>query len=313
MSRNIWACVAAVALAGGGNAIAAESGDYWIGVACYPVPGAMRALLGAEHHAGLMVANVIAESPAGKAGIREDDVLLEANGKSLATVEDLFKAVNTVNDQKGQKLSLRLLRDGKPLTIDVQPQKRPEAIPVPGEKPERSMDWNDMQRWIERMGPGGTPFQFHMIRPGRFLPPGAALYPDLPGDMTVIITKHGNEPAKIEVRQGDQTFAATEKELDKLPKDVRPHVERMLSPMWHGMGMMGQHTGVGGGMGIGGSAPPPPAAAGPGIVHPDSRVQKRLDEMGQRLEQTNRQIEELRKSLDQLRSKKPVPESGHPL
>jgi membrane-associated protease RseP (regulator of RpoE activity) len=310
MFRNIWAAVAAVALLGGSAAIAAENGDYWIGVACEPVPGALRAVPGPEHHAGLMVANVIAESPAGKAGIREDDVLLEANGKPLATIADLIQSVNMGKDKK---LSLRMLRDGKPLTIDVQPQKRPQDISTPEEKPGRYMDLNDMQRWIERMGPGGPSFQFHLIRPGRFLPPGAALYPDLPGDMTVIITKHGNEPAKIEVRQGDKTFAATEKDLDKLPKDVRPHVERMLSPMWHGMGMMGEHGGIGGGMGIGGSAPPPPAAPGLGIVHPDSRVQKRLDEMGQRLEQTNRQIEELRKSLDQLRSKKPVPESGHPL
>jgi hypothetical protein len=53
---------------------------------------------------------------------------------------------------------------------------------------------------------------------------------DLPKDLRVIITKEGDGPAKIKVRRGDDEWEVTDKELDKLPEDVRPHVKKFLGP-----------------------------------------------------------------------------------
>ena len=46
--------------------------------------------------------------------------------------------------------------------------------------------------------------------------------------MTII--KKGSEPALITVKKGEQSWEITDKELDKLPADVRKHVEPMLAP-----------------------------------------------------------------------------------
>ncbi len=46
--------------------------------------------------------------------------------------------------------------------------------------------------------------------------------------MSVTIIKHGKDPAKIKVEQGDKTWEVTEATLDELPDDIRPHVEPMV-------------------------------------------------------------------------------------
>lgn len=52
---------------------------------------------------------------------------------------------------------------------------------------------------------------------------------NLPDDLSVSIVKKGSEPARITVKKGEQSWEITEKELDKLPADVRKHVETMQS------------------------------------------------------------------------------------
>lgn len=50
----------------------------------------------------------------------------------------------------------------------------------------------------------------------------------LPDDVTVSVVRKGSEPAKVSVKRGEQTWEATEKELDKLPEDLRKHAETAL-------------------------------------------------------------------------------------
>ena len=51
---------------------------------------------------------------------------------------------------------------------------------------------------------------------------------NLPDDLSVSLTKKGSEPAKITVKKGDQTWEITDKELDKLPPDMRKQVEAAI-------------------------------------------------------------------------------------
>lgn len=67
-----------------------------------------------------------------------------------------------------------------------------------------------------------------------------AAAPSLPNNLTVTIVRKGSEPARITVKKDDQSWEITEKELDKLPADVRKHVEPMLTgryPMAKGAGI----------------------------------------------------------------------------
>lgn len=286
-------------------ALAAQPGEYWIGVEAHEVPEALRAHTTLPKDQGLLVEQVYPDSPAAKAKIARHDVLLKAGDKPLRKVADLVEAVQAA---KGKKLVLEAVRAGKTLTLEVTPEKRPKDVMPPG-----GWGWGwggatsveEMKKWIESMKPwpGGPAMRFRLFHPGAVLPPGTILSPPLPGNMTVIITKQGDQPAKIHVQRDDQKWDLTEKELDKLPADIRPHVERMLG--W----------GVGPWL-YGGWIDFVPAPGGPGKAEPKGRVapkplkhpeqpakgagavppglEKRLDELDQRLQKLQKSVDELR-------------------
>ncbi len=52
--------------------------------------------------------------------------------------------------------------------------------------------------------------------------PGGGPPPELPDNVTVSIVRHGKEPPKITVTRGDEKWEITDKELDKLPEELRP-------------------------------------------------------------------------------------------
>lgn len=54
---------------------------------------------------------------------------------------------------------------------------------------------------------------------------------NLPDDLSVSVTRRGSEPARISVKKGEQSWEITEKELDKLPDDVRKQVESVIHPV----------------------------------------------------------------------------------
>ncbi len=76
--------------------------------------------------------------------------------------------------------------------------------------------------------PAGGPIRWRLFREGMLVPPGTQGHASLPDDMTIVITRTGKTPAKIEVRKGEQTWMVAEDELDKLPEDVRGAVQGML-------------------------------------------------------------------------------------
>lgn len=256
--------------------------EYWLGVECFPLPAPLHAHLRLPEGQGLLVAHVMPESPAAVAGLREHDVLLKAAGKPLSEVQDLIAAVDAA---KQNKLKIDVLREGQPKSFEVQPAKRPES--VHGEE-----DMNTLRGYFDRVMPGENwPPRFYIFRPGTILPPGVSALPPLADDTTVVITRHGSEPAKIVVEKGRQRWEVTEKELDKLPADLRPQVERMVHPYdWKSSA-------------AGAAWPSPRWSHTPETRgRMDKQVQKHMEDM-------QRQLQELRKSMDELRQKASPPPS----
>ena len=117
--------------------------------------------------------------------------------------------------------------------------------------------------------------------------------------MSVAISKEGDQPAKITVHRGNDKWEVTEKDLDKLPADVRPFVEQML-----GHGMVGVVGGavppmMSGGFSAGGGTfqlPAPPAGMTQPQPFPGSpdrqMMEKRFDEMNRRMDQLFKMMEE---------------------
>jgi len=278
--------------------------DYWIGVECHPAGPVVRAQLGLAEDEGLVVDNVVPDSPASAAGIRQHDVLVKAGDKSLSGIADLIAAVDAA---KEKKLAIELIRGGKTQQITVTPEKRPKerfpAVPVP-----QQGDWKAWNKWFRQLRPGdipSAPFQFEFIHPPALLPPDAKVHPSMPGNMSVTISKQGEEPAKIVVKKDDQKWEVTEEELDKLPDDVRPHVERMLGRTIKGVPALRRFEFVPDWL-----TPNRPKnrlrqpfelkVPSPGSLN--ERMEKRLEEM-------NRQIEQLRKSIEDLREKQSSPKT----
>ncbi len=293
------------------EALAAQQitlGDYWLGVACQPgkaARGALSTQLGLEEGVGLVVEQVVADSPAAKAGIQRHDVLVKAGETPLGELQEL---IDTVEAAKETKLSIELFRSAQKQTVIVTPAKRPDearlqgSVYLPGKE-----DW---KKYYEFFGPnrriefGKGPRGFRIISPGAIIEgegKNLLLRSDLPGNMSVNITKHGDQPAEIVVERDDERWEVTEKELDKLPEDVRPHVDRMFG---HGLSGM-----------IGGRIHLPNWTASGEIQLPrkerreaapkgerEGRIQKRLEK---RLDKMDQRLEELQKMLEQRQQEEP--------
>jgi hypothetical protein len=272
------------------EALPAHPSDYWIGLECVLVEPALRSQLGLPEHQGVMVASVMPESPAAKAGIKPYDVLVKAGDKPLRDIKTLVEAVE---QSKDKPLSLELFHGGKSRKVDVTPAKRPsesrEAGEAYGPLPDTN-DLNQMRKWIEKeMHPGvegQPPMRFRFFQPGVILPPnpGAEALPD---NLSIAITRNGKQPAKITVNRDKDHWEVTENELDKLPADVRPHVERLLGRGTRPFDLFY-------------ASPNLPGAPRAGILppegRPDVRLEKRMEALERRLEQMHKTLDDLHKS-----------------
>lgn len=69
---------------------------------------------------GAFVSQVLPKSSAAKAGIKAGDIVVSVNGKAIASFAALRAQVGSL--PVGSKMALGLIRDGKPLTVDVELQ-----------------------------------------------------------------------------------------------------------------------------------------------------------------------------------------------
>ena len=215
--------------------------SYWIGVFCEPPPAALRAQLNLADEKGLLVQDVVKDSPADKAGLKQFDVLLSIGDEPLASPQDLARLVVA---SRGEELTIRYLRGAKEASVQVKPAERPSRFEfndwvVP------EGDQAQFQHWLERLRPGmeSNPLAMRFFHPGMVLPPETAAdarQPDttLPDDMSVTITKQGKEPAKISVKQGERSWEVAEDKLNELPDEARLAVERMLGRARSGVSVL---------------------------------------------------------------------------
>jgi hypothetical protein len=280
----------------------ARPSEYWLGVVSEPVPEALRAHLNLRENEGLLVEDVAPDSPAAAAKIERYDIVLKAGGKAMTRVSDL---IGVLDAAKGKKLPLEILRKGKPVTVEITPAKRPEGEISTLLRPAGPEAAETMRKWLERMRPGdaqGRDFNFYYVRPGVVVArPGAAA--ELPDNLTVSITRQGKNPAKITVTRGDQTWEIGEDNLDKLPADIRPHVERMLR---HNMrGLLGPRM-------EGLLAPPAAPTPSPPAAKPGARSEKRREAgapsgppkpLEEKLEEMSRRLDEMHKAFEELKKK----------
>jgi serine protease Do len=89
----------------------------YIGVSLQPLTAALAKKFGLQNDQGALVDEVLPNSPAAKAGLRNGDVIQQFNGKPIADARRL--SLEVANVAPGEKVSMRIWRDGSTKTLDV--------------------------------------------------------------------------------------------------------------------------------------------------------------------------------------------------
>jgi len=135
------ACAAAVASQPEGQTAVApgvysysSGGRSYLGVDIRDVTTDRMASLKLKEERGVEVTMVDQDAPAGKAGLKEHDVILDFNGSAVESEEQLRRLIREV--PPGRTVVLGISRDGNPMKISVQlaksaPGNAPHALAIP--------------------------------------------------------------------------------------------------------------------------------------------------------------------------------------
>ena len=89
----------------------------YIGVRIQPLTKELADTLGLESENGALVANVMPDGPAAKAGIESGDVIVSVNGKEIDGPRQLTRQIGAITP--GETAELNVVRDGKPVTLNL--------------------------------------------------------------------------------------------------------------------------------------------------------------------------------------------------
>lgn len=126
----------------------------WLGVRLTPIPEPLAAHIGEN---GVMVANVVQDSPADRAGVERYDVIVSLDSQQVADAEDLFAALEDI--KPGQSVPLTVIRGAQKKEMTITPAERPTAPQVTWkyDEPEDIIDRQMRLRGHKLMpGPGGA-------------------------------------------------------------------------------------------------------------------------------------------------------------
>ena len=101
----------------GGGDLAAGAESAWLGLSTDDPPEALTAQLGLRPGEGLLVTYVATNSPAAKAGLQKNDVVVEFEGQKLVLAPQLRKLVRM--HKEGDKVELTYFRGGKKQTASA--------------------------------------------------------------------------------------------------------------------------------------------------------------------------------------------------
>jgi membrane-associated protease RseP (regulator of RpoE activity) len=212
-----------------------ELPKYWIGLRGGVVgdDDPLRSHLDLPANQGLLIVEVVPDSPADKAGLKKHDILLRANDIELRDMNDLIEIVSTEGEKEAQ-ITLDVVRHAERETVYITPEERPADVALSqgggaggafgGQFPQ-----GFPRELFGQLEDGRMPFNFRNFGPGVII--NGQGFANMPNGVSVSVHKEGGKPARITVKRGDETWEVVgddPESLNKLPKDLRPFVEQML-------------------------------------------------------------------------------------
>jgi membrane-associated protease RseP (regulator of RpoE activity) len=101
-----------------------EAPSFYLGVQTTPADATLRAHLDLPGDTGLVVNEVVEDTPAEKAGVKAGDILLKLGNHPLPDTETLSAMIQATG---GKPAKLTLLRGGQSQDVEFTPQPRPKA------------------------------------------------------------------------------------------------------------------------------------------------------------------------------------------
>jgi hypothetical protein len=212
--------------------------EYWIGLRGGAIgdDDPLRAHVDLPANQGLLVVEIVPDSPAAKAGLKKYDILLRANESDLHEMTELVEIVGTEGEKESQ-IELDILRHGQRETVYITPAARPASAQLSQEGGEFGGAGGQFPQGfprgllgqLEGMEGGAMPFNFRNFGPGVIV--GGQGIANVPNGVSVSIQKEGGKPARVTVKRGDETWEVVgddPESLKKLPEDLQPFVERTL-------------------------------------------------------------------------------------
>lgn len=175
----------------------------WLGVVIQEVDSGLAEALGLPEAKGVLIADVVEDGPAAKAGIERGDLVLKVNGEAVNSVGALRNVV--ANAGAETKVKLRLMRDGEEKTVAVTLGERPED---PSKKPRVEGDGESALGGL-RLGPLND-----RVRERLDLPQSVDT------GVVVLAVERGSEAARAGFRPGDVILEVNRKPM-QTPKQVR--------------------------------------------------------------------------------------------
>jgi len=177
----------------------------WIGVAFQPLTQELAKSLGKPDTHGALVASVVPKSPADKAGIKPGDVIEQVDNQKVVESSDLLRAV--LLKPVGSKVAISVLRDGKPLALQMNTAERPADLKAEGAQ--------DLGGAEAPESPAALGLNLQSLTP--------QIAQDLsykgPGKVVVSGVKPGSPADRAGLQRGDVIVEADRKAVEK-PADV---------------------------------------------------------------------------------------------
>jgi len=100
--------------------VVAQAGEEkgYLGVKLQELTPSMAKALQMDDESGVMISEIVDDSPAEEAGLEDGDVILEFNGKTISDNDDLVKAVRGTSP--GDMVKVVVLRNGKNKSLEVE-------------------------------------------------------------------------------------------------------------------------------------------------------------------------------------------------
>ena len=181
----------------------------WLGVSIQPLTPELARSFGTKDTKGVLISDVVPDSPAAKAGLKPGDILLEFEGKKTEAPGDLQRSVGLA--APGTEVKAKVWREGAEKTVDVKI----------GEAP-------DDREAQQRGGPGKTtPSALGLdVRP---ITPEVARQLNLRTNEGVIVARvdEGSPAAEAGIQRGDvireinRQKVRNQADYDRLVKDVK--------------------------------------------------------------------------------------------